>query len=493
MPEKIRVRFAPSPTGHLHVGGARTALFNWLFARHSGGTFILRIEDTDAERSTPESTRAIYEGLRWLGLHWDEGPDRGGPCGPYVQTERRAIYHEVAERLLERGEAYPCFCSPDELKARREAAQAAGRSTGYDGRCGRLSPEERAARRAAGQPAAIRVRTPTGESTWTDAIKGEIRFEHRNLEDFVILKSDGNPTYNFAATVDDTRMGITHVLRGDDHVSNTPRQIILYRVLDAPLPVFGHLPMILGGDGSRLSKRHGATAVDAYAAMGFLPDAMVNYLALLGWAYDGEREIFSREELVRLFTLERCGSTPSIFDIQKLEWMNGLYLREMPVAGRTALVAAFLADRGLWPRPGRDEAWLTRVVDVVGERLRRADGVLDSAGFLFKDEVEFEAAALADLRKRPRVGEILPAVRGTLLHLEPFDETAAEAAVRTLAGAMGLKAGDLIHPLRVALTGRKTGPGIFETIVLLGREESLARLDRAQEMLAADRGDGTAE
>jgi nondiscriminating glutamyl-tRNA synthetase len=485
MSGKVRVRFAPSPTGYLHVGGARTALFNWLYARHHDGVFILRIEDTDAERSTPESTRAIFEGMTWLGLNWDEGPDVGGPHAPYVQTERKALYHEVADGLLARGAAYPCFCTPDELKERREAAMKAGRPPGYDGRCRTLSPEERAAKAAAGLPMALRVVTPPGESQWIDAIKGDIRFDNRNLEDFVILKSDGNPTYNFAATVDDIRMDITHVLRGDDHVSNTPRQIILYRALGADLPVFGHLPMILGGDGSRLSKRHGATAVDAYAEMGFLPDAMINYLALLGWSLDGETEVFSRADLIRHFSLERCGSNPSIFDIQKLEWLNGIYLKEMPVPERTARVAAFLADRGLWPRAGRDDAWLDRVVTAVGDRLKRITHILDYAGFLFVPEVEFDPVALEDMRKRKRVEEILPAMRDFLAALEPFDEASAEAGLRGVAEGMGLKAGDLIHPTRVALTGKKVGPGIFETIVLTGREECVARLERARALLAA--------
>lgn len=484
MASPVRVRFAPSPTGYLHVGGARTALFNWLYARHHGGAFILRIEDTDAERSTEESTRAIFDGMRWLGLNWDEGPDRGGPHAPYVQTERRAIYHEVAEELLRKGEAYPCFCTPDELKERREAAMKEGRTPGYDGRCRLLTADEIAARKSAGLPMALRIHTPPGESSWVDAIKGEIRFEHRNLEDFVILKSDGNPTYNFAATIDDIRMEITHVLRGDDHVSNTPRQIILYRALGAPLPVFGHLPMILGGDGSRLSKRHGATAVDAYADMGFLPDAMINYLALLGWSLDGEHEIFGRQELIEAFSLERCGSTPSIFDIQKLEWLNGLYLRNLPVADRTRLVTTYLGERGLWPRAGRDEAWLNRVVDAVGDRLKRINSIIDYAGFLLVDEVEFDPIAYDDMAKRKRVAEILPAVRDMLAAVEPFDEASTEAGLRKAAEALGLKAGDLIHPTRVALTGKKVGPGIFETIVLTGREEATKRLDRAARLLA---------
>lgn len=485
MSSPVRVRFAPSPTGYLHVGGARTALFNWLYARHHGGSFILRIEDTDAERSTDESTRAIYEGMRWLGLNWDEGPGVGGAFGPYIQTEGKAEHHAVADELLARGLAYPCFCSPEELKSRRDAAMAAGRPPGYDGRCRDLSTEERAARAASGASMAIRLITPPGESSWVDAIKGEIRFEHRNLEDFVILKSDGNPTYNFAVTVDDIRMKITHVLRGDDHVSNTPRQIILYRALGAELPVFGHLPMILGGDGARLSKRHGATAVGDYAGLGFLPDAMVNYLALLGWSFDGERELFSREELIEAFSLERCGRTPSVFDVQKLEWMNGLYLRALPVEERTRLVARDLEQRGLWPKAGRDEAWLAGVVDAVGDRLKRIPHLLDYAGFLFTDEVEFDPVALEDLKSRKRVAEVLPAVRDMLAALEPWSEAAAEAALRDRAAALGLKAGDLIHPSRVALTGKKVGPGIFEVFIMTGREEAVRRLDRAGAILAS--------
>ncbi|HEX7880698.1 MAG TPA: glutamate--tRNA ligase [Candidatus Eisenbacteria bacterium] len=484
MSRPVRVRFAPSPTGYLHVGGARTALFNWLYARRHGGTFILRIEDTDAERSTEESTKAIYEGMRWLGLTWDEGPDIGGPHAPYVQTERKAIYHAIAGELVAKGLAYPCFCTPDELKERRELAMKEGRTPGYDGRCRNLSTDQIEERKGAGLPMALRIRTPPGESSWVDAIKGEITFDHRNLEDFVILKSDGNPTYNFAASVDDIRMEITHVLRGDDHVSNTPRQIILYRALGAELPVFGHLPMILGGDGSRLSKRHGATAVDAYADMGFVPDAMINYLALLGWSLDGEREVFSRQDLIANFSLERCGSNASVFDIQKLEWMNGLYLREMPVAERTALVTGYLAERGLWPRPGRDEAWLNHVVDAVGDRLKRINSILDYAGFLFTDEVEFDPVAFDDMVKRKRVGEILPAMREMLARVEPFDLATTEAELRKTAEGLGLKAGDLIHPTRVALSGKKVGPGIFEVIVLTGREEAVKRLDRAERLVA---------
>ncbi len=479
----VRVRFAPSPTGFLHVGGARTALFNWLFARHHGGVFVLRIEDTDAERSTEASTKAIYEGMEWLGLNWDEGPGVGGPHGPYVQTERKTIYHEEADRLLRDGVAYPCFCTSEELKERREAALAAGRPSGYDGRCRGLSVEDRAAKRAAGIPAAIRVRTPDGESAWDDAIKGHISFDNRNLEDFVILKSDGNPTYNFAVVLDDLRMEITHVIRGDDHVSNTPRQIVLYRHLDHALPVFAHVPMILGDDGTRLSKRHGATAVGAYREMGFVPEAMTNYLALLGWSLDGEHELFSREDLVRHFTLERCGSTPSTFDVQKLEWMNGVYLRDMPVERRTALVADHLRSTGHWPRAGKDEAWLTAVTAAVGDRLKRITDVSEVADFLFTADVEYTEEALEDLKSRKQVASVLAGIRDFVRSLEPYDTAAAEAALRSTAKEMGLKAGDLIHPLRVALSGKKTGPGIFDALILLGRDEALRRLERAESIV----------
>src|SRR5688572_30214214 len=342
MAPPVRVRFAPSPTGYLHVGGARTALFNYLFARRHGGVFVLRIEDTDRERSTEESERAIYESLRWLGLHWDEGPDAGGAHGPYRQSERLSSYAEWADRLHEQGLAYRCFCDPEDLKRRREAALAKGEPPKYDRTCLRLPREETDARAAKGEPFALRFRMPEGETKWTDGVRGEVTFQNAVLDDLVILRADRHPTYNFAAVVDDHSMEITDVLRGDDHISNTPRQLRIYAALGWEPPRFAHIPMILGPDGTRLSKRHGATSVTAFRDEGFLPEAMVNFLALLGWAFDGEREIFTLEELTQVFSLDRISKNPAIFNHEKLEWMNGEYFRALPLAKRTDLAVAHL-------------------------------------------------------------------------------------------------------------------------------------------------------
>ncbi|MGH7429909.1 MAG: glutamate--tRNA ligase, partial [Candidatus Methylomirabilaceae bacterium] len=323
-PSQVRVRFAPSPTGYLHVGGARTALYNWLFARHGRGVFILRIEDTDAERSTEEAAAGIIEAMRWLGLHWDEGPEVGGPAGPYRQAERFDIYREYAQRLLEAGKAYYCVCTPEELEVRRKAALAAARSPKYDGRCRERGVRPPASSSAVAGPGAggavVRLRiSEAGGIEINDLVHGTIRFEDVELDDFILLRSDGLPTYNFAVVVDDVLMRITHVIRGDDHISNTPRQIKVYEALGLPIPHFAHIPMILGPDRARLSKRHGATGVMAYQEMGYLPEALVNYLARLGWSH-GDQEIFTQEELIRHFTLEKVGRTAAIFDSAKLEW-----------------------------------------------------------------------------------------------------------------------------------------------------------------------------
>src|SRR5262245_24902497 len=338
----LRVRFAPSPTGHLHVGGARTALHNYLLARQSGGVFVLRIEDTDAERSTAESAEAIVDALRWLGLAWDEGPGAGGRYGPYFQSERRRIYDEHAARLLAAGALYRCFCTPAELDERRAAMVARGEAPRYDRRCAGIDPGEAERRAAAGEANALRFHCPDeGESAWDDIVRGPVSFRNDLLDDFVVVRSDGLPTYNFACVVDDHAMAITQVIRGDDHISNTPRQLLLFGALGWDPPRFAHVPRILGPDGNRLSKRHGAASVQAFRDLGYLPGALVNFLALLGWSYDGKRELFSIEELVELFRLERVGSNPAVFNTEKLEWMNAQHLRNLPEDLRVMLVSDF--------------------------------------------------------------------------------------------------------------------------------------------------------
>jgi glutamyl-tRNA synthetase len=486
MAEPVRVRFAPSPTGYLHVGGARTALFNYLFARRHGGVFVLRIEDTDRERSTKEAVDAIFEGLRWLGLQWDEGPGAGGEHGPYFQSERLALYAAAAERLRVAGMAYPCFCDPDALKQRREAALKRGEPPKYDRTCYRL-PRDEAEARAAREPHALRFAMPEGVTSWEDSVRGEVTFQNAILDDLVILRTDRHPTYNFAAVVDDAAMRITHVLRGDDHISNTPRQIQLYRALALEPPRFGHVPMILGSDGTRLSKRHGATSVTEYRDAGFLPEAMVNFLALLGWAYDGEREIFTLEELTQVFSLDRISKNPAIFNHEKLEWMNGEYFRALPLAKRVDLVVAHLRATGAVPEALlRDRAFLDRAVEAVGERMRRPHDFLVYAAFLFVDEVEPDPAAWAELRAKVQAPERLRKLAGVLAAVEPFEHDPIETAVRGLAASEGVKAGEVIMPARIALTGKKVTPGIFDVILLLGRERTVARLKRAAEKLSAE-------
>ena len=486
MTAPVRVRFAPSPTGYLHVGGARTALFNFLFARHCGGVFVLRVEDTDRERSTEASVGAIFEGLRWLGLHWDEGPDVGGPHGPYFQSQRLQGYADAASRLLAGGEAYRCFCAPEDLKRRREAALGRGEPPKYDRTCLALPAAEIERRLAAGDPHAIRFRMPEGETSWIDGVRHEVRFQNAALDDLVILRADRHPTYNFAAVVDDAAMRITHVLRGDDHISNTPRQIRLYGALGLEPPQFAHVPMILGPDGTRLSKRHGAQAVTEFRDAGYLPEAMVNFLALLGWAYDGERELFTLDQLAEHFTLERVSRNPAIFNYEKLDWMNGEYFRALPVGRRVDLVREHMRATGALSEAAlADTALLEHAVTAVGDRMKRPQQFLEYAAYLFVDRVEPEPAPWAELLAKPLAAARLRKLADALEGVTPFAHDPLERAARALAEAEGVKFGDVVMPARIALTGKKVSPGIFDVMLLLGRERTLARLRDAAARLPA--------
>ena len=477
----VRVRFAPSPTGTLHVGGARTALYNYLFARANGGVFVLRIEDTDAARSTDESLGAILEGMRWLGLTWDEGPGVGGPHAPYSQAERREHYHGHARALESAGRAYPCFCTAEELEQRRDAQAARGEAPRYDALCRALTPAERAARRAAGRAWALRFALPApAEVAWDDVVRGRVAFQSEVLDEFVLVRSDGLPTYNFACVVDDHEMEITHVIRGDDHISNTPRQLLLYHAFGWDPPVFAHVPMILGADGSRLSKRHGATSVAAYQDLGMVPEAMVNFLALLGWSYDGQRELFTLAELERVFRLERVGGNPAVFDTQKLEWMNGQHIRLLPEDERVRRVTRFLEGRG-WDLSARPGEWLVAFVRMLGERLRTFRDAEEYGRFALADTLEIEPEVWGELLARSGVGARLRALADHVEADAEFSPVSLESRTRALAGELGVKVGELIGTARVALTGRKVSPGIFEAIVLLGRERTLARLRSAAE------------
>lgn len=467
----VRVRFAPSPTGTLHVGGARTALFNWLYARHCGGTFVLRIEDTDRERSTEESVAAIFDGFRWLGLDWDEGPDVGGDYGPYFQSQRQNLYSQAAERLLGEQKAYRCYCTPPELETRRAERLSRGESTSYDGRCRREIGKP-----ARDEPFVVRMATPSsGEIAWDDLVRETISFQAETLEDFVLLRGDGSPMYNFAAVVDDAGMKITDILRGDDHISNTPKQILLYRALGLEPPRFGHVPMILGPDGSRLSKRHGATSVTAYAEQGILADALVNFLALLGWSYDDSAELFNREELIKAFSIERLGKTPSIFNVEKLDWMNGVYMMKLPIEEKIEIARGYLHKEGLRDRI-LGEDWLRMLVEALGDRFQKPEDIAKYADYLFVDAVEAEPEALERAAKFPEGGLLLPELAKRFEALESYEHDAIEACLRGLAKEEGRKAGDLIHPSRVALTGKAHGPSIFDVMLLLGRERTTERL-----------------
>jgi len=483
---KVRVRFAPSPTGYLHVGGARTALFNFLYARRHGGVFVLRIEDTDQERNVEEALSGILEGLKWLGLSWDEGPEVGGPHGPYFQSERLAGYAAAASRLLAQGQAYRCFCDPEDLKKRREEAMARSEPPKYDRTCTRLSKEESEAKAAKGEPFALRFLMPEGETSWEDEVRGTVTFQNGTLDDLVILRADKHPTYNFAAVVDDAAMEITHVLRGDDHISNTPRQIQIYKALGLTPPRFGHLPMILGPDGTRLSKRHGAVSVTAFRDDGILPEAMVNFLALLGWAFDGERERFTIQELSEVFSLDRVSKNPAIFNYEKLDWMNGEYFRALPLATRADMVEEHLRKTGALPRALGDRAFLERAIEAVGDRLKRPGQFLEYASYLYVDRVEPESSPWAELIAKPFAAARMKKLATALEGVEPWEHDPIEKATRGVAASEEVKAGEVIMPARIALTGKKVSPGIFDVMLLLGRERTVERLRSAAERLEAE-------
>jgi glutamyl-tRNA synthetase len=468
MTQRPRLRFAPSPTGFLHVGGARTALFNWLYARHTGGVLVLRIEDTDKERSTDAHTQVILDGLTWLGIDWDEGP--------YFQGQYADRHRDDALRLLADGKAYKDYLTADELEAARAAATARGETFRYHRATMALPPDEVARREAAGHPHAVRFAMPDGEIAWDDAVHGRISWQGRDLDDFIILRSDGTAIYNMAVVSDDVAMGITHVMRGDDHIANTPKQIALYRALGHPVPVFAHVPVILGSDGKKLSKRHGATAVGDYQHEGIHPAAMRNFLALLGWSPGNDDEILPVEELIRRFTLEGIQARPAVFDTTKLEWMNGQYLSALPASELEGPVRARLAALGVHP----GDLPLGRYIDAVKQRARTVTQIaeqvaarLPGATILRDPKGEALAAKLAD-----RFAANIALVRDTLATLDPgaWNAAALEAALKALAEREGLKLGDVMQPVRVMLTGGTVSEPVHELLEVVGREESLRRL-----------------
>ena len=485
----VRVRFAPSPTGKLHVGGARTAIYNWAFARANGGTFILRIDDTDPTRSTEENTQVILRAMRWLGLDWDEGPEVGGDCGPYWQTERLDIYREAAQRLVAEGKAYYCFCTPEELEASRKAAAERGDSfQGYQRTCRSIDPAEAQRRVDAGEPYTIRIKVPEdrGDVIVHDAVHGDVTFNARELDDFIIFRSDGTPTYNFATVVDDAAMGITHIIRGDDHLSNTPRQIMVYEALGAPTPLFAHISMILGADGKKLSKRHGATSVEEYRDAGYLSDAFVNYLALLGWAPDGESTVISRERLASEFSLDHVSKNPAIMDPKKLDFVNGEYLHAMSDADfAEKIVLPQLVAVGL-EREGQlahDDAWYTLLASALKPRTTLSADVVAQARYLYTADAELELDEKATKKWLGKQGAraALEAARDALAALDDasWEPAAIEAALDPIPERLEMGKGKVFQPIRVACVGSAASPGIGETLALLGREHTLARIERA--------------
>ncbi len=469
MSGKIRVRFAPSPTGFLHLGGARTALFNMLYAKHNNGVFVLRIEDTDRERSTDEYIDAILNGMKWLGLDYDEGPLR--------QTDRFDIYKKYVEQLISEGKAYHCYCSPEELEARRKEAMSEGRPLKYNGKCRNLKEP------AAGVNPVVRFRMPQeGVTMVDDLIRGTITFENEQLDDLIISRSDGTPTYNLTVVVDDVDMGITHIVRGDDHLNNTPRQLQLYKAFGYEVPKFAHLPMILGSDKARLSKRHGATSVMAYYDMGYLPEALINYLVRLGWSY-GDQEIFTSEELVKYFSFENVGKAASVFNPEKLLWLNGQYIINSDPEKLTELVIPFLVKDGTVTEGQEpDRAWLVKAVETLQERAKTLIELAASLKYYIAEDVEFdEKAKKKFLQESSR--NLLNELKEGLSSMDDFSESKIEELFRAICEKHEVKLGKLAQPVRVALTGGTQSPGIFEVLDVVGKEKAIRRIEKAIEVI----------
>lgn len=459
---KIRLRFAPSPTGYLHIGGARTALFNWLLARKLGGTFILRIEDTDVARSTQESVDAILQGMEWLGLDWDEGP--------YYQTDNFPLYREKVQQLIAEGKAYRCYCTAEELEAKREAALKSGGKPKYDGTCRNLQSSDN------DKPYVIRFKAPQdGVTAFNDLIKGPISFNNEELDDLIIQRTDGTPTYNFVVVIDDASMEITTVIRGDDHINNTPRQILLYEALGVPVPQFAHVPMILGSDKTRLSKRHGATSVIAYRDMGMLPEAMINYLVRLGWSF-GDEEIFSREELVQKFSIEAVGKSAGVFNPEKLLWINAHYIKNGDPERLAGLLMPFLAERGVEPKAGEPD--LVAVVKTLQERSKTMLEMADGAVFFYTAEPAYDPEAVAKNIK-PETTSYLQGLTTALAALDSFNHDSIEAVFKDVCSQLGIKMGQIGPAVRIALSGGTVSPSIYEVMEVFGREETCRRLNAA--------------
>ncbi|QSQ08943.1 Glutamate--tRNA ligase [Koleobacter methoxysyntrophicus] len=479
----VRVRFAPSPTGHLHIGGARTALFNLLFARRHGGTFILRIEDTDLKRSSYESEEVIIKDLQWLGIDWDEGVVKGGEFGPYRSTERRHIYKEYVDKLLKEGKAYYCYCTPEELEEERKNLLKKGQMPRYMGKCRYLSPEEIKAFEEQGRKPVIRFKVPDDQLIVVDdMVRGKVEFDSSGIGDFVIVKSDGIPVYNFAVVIDDYLMKITHVIRGEEHLSNTPRQILIYDALGMEIPKFAHVSLILGKDRTKMSKRHGATWVEQYRDEGYLPEAIINFLALLGWSPESEQEIFSMEELCRQFSLDRVAKNPAVFDIDKLKWMNGHYIRNSSTERITEMAVPYLLKAGYIKERDAEErfSWLNDIVDAVKESLTVVSEVAEKTRLFFEDSVSPEDDEAREVLKQDHIPHLIEVFREKVKQAPEVDEGFLNRVFKEIQKQTGIKGRKLFMPVRVLLTGQTHGPELGRILMILGKNSILKRLDHMQ-------------
>ncbi|MFV9567297.1 glutamate--tRNA ligase [Thermoanaerobacter mathranii] len=472
---EVRVRFAPSPTGSLHIGGARTALFNWLFARHYGGKFILRVDDTDLQRSTEESMKGILDGLKWLGIDWDEGP--------IYQSQRLDEYRKFANKLLDEGKAYYCFCTKEELEEMRRRAENEGRPFMYTGKCRNLTREQIEEYLKKGKKPVIRLKVPSeGKTIVHDIIRGDVEFDNSTIDDFIIMKSDNMPTYNFATVVDDYQMGITHVIRAEEHLSNTPKQILIYEALGLETPQFAHVSMVLAPDRSKLSKRHGATSVQEFEEQGYLPEAIVNYITLLGWMPKDGEEIFGVSKSIKEFTLERVSKNPAVYDVQKLTWINGHYIRNYDLDKLTEAVIPFLKDKNLI-REEFDYDYIKKIVSIVREREKTLVDIADAMSYYFTEVNEYEEKGVKKYFTKEKVAEILKKAAETLKEVEPFDKFTTEKVYRKLVEELQISSGELFHPTRLAISGRTFGPGLFDIMELLGKERTIQRIEKALDFI----------
>ena len=476
--KQMRVRFAPSPTGPLHIGGARSALFNWLLARKCGGKFVLRIEDTDLERSSRESEENIKESLRWLGLNWDEGIDIGGPGAPYRQTERLELYEEYTKKLIDSGKAYYCYCSDEELEAERQDLASKNQMPRYMGKCRHLTTEQKEQYVKEGRKPTVRFLVPADEDVVVDdLVRGRVVFESNGIGDFVIVKSDGVPTYNYAVVIDDVTMQITHVIRGEEHLSNTPRQVLLYQALGFEMPQFGHVSLILGKDRSKMSKRHGSTAVEQYMKKGYLPEGLLNFLVMLGWSPSGEKEIFTLEELIQCFSIEHCAKSPAVFDPEKLNWINAQHIKQLSDEGFYEFALPHIMSSGLLLENTYERSWLVQVAATARDHVSYGEQIPEHIKLYFNDEFEFENDEAKDAVKGDEARKVLELFKAKLWKSEDLEPTTVKALLKALVQESGLAGKKVYMPVRVALTGQMHGPEMTQIIPLLGVERISKRID----------------